>query len=228
MHGRVFLLTASWHSFSTLNVHAQSARAFLESRDGFAAAGRRASRGGAGGGWKVKAMADETFNQREKVALGLKPDDASTGRASSAMPPRDGEGSVSAALTGEEEHVGSGDGRSLSGMSLLKMESGPTSGSISDGLVLGSENPLKETASDTPGEAGDGANDAEGGTAASDAANRVIRSKKTTGEGDLAESSGSSGADAGGLYASATASSTGGGGDDVPKGIARQKRFESP
>lgn len=43
---------------------------FLEGREGFAAAGRRALRG-VGGGWMEKAAADDTFTANEKVELGL-------------------------------------------------------------------------------------------------------------------------------------------------------------
>lgn len=61
----------------------QSARAFLESRDGFAAAGKRATTVGRGeGGWQAKASADPSFTAQEKQRLGLIPD--STGNSTSA------------------------------------------------------------------------------------------------------------------------------------------------
>ncbi|CAN0542539.1 unnamed protein product, partial [Ectocarpus sp. 12 AP-2014] len=49
---------------------AASARDFLESTEGFAAAGRRALPGG-GKGWMEKAAADDTFSSKEKAELGL-------------------------------------------------------------------------------------------------------------------------------------------------------------
>lgn len=62
----------------------QSARDFLESTEGFAAAGRRALPGG-GKGWMEKAAADDTFSSKEKTELGLPvlvEDDDNTKRAS--------------------------------------------------------------------------------------------------------------------------------------------------
>ncbi|CAM9456141.1 unnamed protein product [Ectocarpus fasciculatus] len=49
---------------------AATARDFLESTEGFAAAGRRALPGG-GKGWMEKAAADNTFSSKEKADLGL-------------------------------------------------------------------------------------------------------------------------------------------------------------
>ncbi|CAM9927691.1 unnamed protein product [Ectocarpus sp. 6 AP-2014] len=49
---------------------AASARDFLESTEGFAAAGRRALPGG-GKGWMEKAAADDAFSSKEKAELGL-------------------------------------------------------------------------------------------------------------------------------------------------------------
>lgn len=48
----------------------KTARGFLESKEGFAAAGRRALRD-VDGGWMAKATADNTFTSKEKVDLGL-------------------------------------------------------------------------------------------------------------------------------------------------------------
>lgn len=48
----------------------KTARDFLESREGFAAAGRRALRD-VDGGWMAKAATDDTFTSNEKAELGL-------------------------------------------------------------------------------------------------------------------------------------------------------------
>lgn len=63
----------------------QSARFFLESREGFSAAGRRASRSGAEGGWMTKASADNTFSAQDKIALGLTPGVAGTTNSASVV-----------------------------------------------------------------------------------------------------------------------------------------------
>eukprot|EP00903_Cladosiphon_okamuranus_P005940 g5870.t1 len=60
---------AKQHS-KRLAAQASTARDFLESREGFAAAGRRALRG-INGGWMAKAAADDTFTSNEKEELGL-------------------------------------------------------------------------------------------------------------------------------------------------------------
>lgn len=61
---------------NTHNNSNQTARSFLEGSEGFSAAGRRALRAEAEGGWMARAAADGTFSSKEKEKLGLVADDA--------------------------------------------------------------------------------------------------------------------------------------------------------
>lgn len=109
----------------------QSARAFLEGREGFAAAGRRASPLGGREGWKLKAAADETFSVKEKIKLGLRPSaDPSLG-ADSVSPSDDSRERQGAKLGGGVED----DGAPSCAASTPMMEDGASSGS--SGIALG-------------------------------------------------------------------------------------------
>lgn len=100
----------------------QSARAFLESREGFAASGKRAS-----GAWRARALLDGSFDDIEKTNLGLTMPCADT-RAAAGVTTL----SPSAVACLEEERVGMSTREDAGGGGGVAAAAGESGASFSD------------------------------------------------------------------------------------------------